>query len=134
MKLINKLIVLGSCFLFLFSDGLFDSSGRYRTYSRHIHSNDGSISGYREFDFSLERREVRIYSGIPDRYFYAFFQDLNGDGRVEKIGVKEGFFSRRRVIADRLQDYERERRRFDSADKVLDEEVRQHFLNALSRF
>lgn len=128
MQTINKIIALAGCLLFL-SSGDYFNSGKQKTYARNIYSNDGSILGYRELDFSLKRKEVRIYSGISNRDFYAFFQDLNGDGRVERIGVKEGFFSRKRIIANSLQDYERERRRFDSANKILDEERRAHFLN-----
>ncbi|MEK6892876.1 MAG: hypothetical protein AABX07_01605 [Nanoarchaeota archaeon] len=132
MRLI-KLIILSSYF-FLSSGCYFNAPDKQKTYARNIYSNDGSILGYRELDFSLKRKEVRIYSGISNRDFYAFFQDLNGDGKVERIGAKEGFFSRKRIIADSLQDYERERRRFDSANKILDEERRAHFLNTDSSF
>ena len=81
----------------------------------------GWFSGHTEYTrYADGSQDVEEY---PARgYFSTFYQDLNGDGLVDRIRKNgTGMFRRPAELLIRAQDYQTHKKEFDEADKKLRE-------------
>lgn len=92
---------------------------KHREFENHSFST--GISGHVEYTkYSDGSRDVKVYPTI-NTYESEFYQDLNGDGKVDRIRQNAfgGKMQRLNEILIRTHDYEANQERFDEADKRL---------------
>jgi len=89
------------------------------------------IMGHEEYvQYTDGSREVKLYPNIIGHRYGSseFYQDLNGDGKVERIRINgpEWKMHKLETILIRENDYETNKEKFDKADQKLQELMKQY--------
>jgi len=91
----------------------------------HTESHATGLTGHVEYTrYSDDSQDVKIYPGFGHRLFSSeLHQDLNGDGLVDRIRQDGPEWKMHRLydILVREHDYQTNEKRFDEADKQLQE-------------
>jgi hypothetical protein len=96
----------------------------YHLVSEPYGLNRGHIEYIRYADGS---QDVKIYGNFRDSKS-SFYQDLDGDGRVDRIRINSSRFKANRLsgLFIREQDYETHKEEFDKADRKLQELINKY--------
>ncbi|MBL7147926.1 MAG: hypothetical protein ISS82_03820 [Nanoarchaeota archaeon] len=95
-----------------------------KTPNRHTISNATWLIGHNEFTkYKDGSVDLKVYPGILSHRIISskLYQDLNGDGLVDRIrnNGPAWQFNRLRYILDREVDYDTHKENFDKADELL---------------
>ncbi len=105
---------------------------RYNEYCNNQHlshpgyavvSSARGICGHTEYSrYEDGSQDVKVYFGLGhDLFDSLFYQDINGDGKVDRIRRESGKIKMNRLeeLLMRTYDYQQHKKDFDEADRVL---------------
>ncbi|MDD5192037.1 MAG: hypothetical protein PHH54_01640 [Candidatus Nanoarchaeia archaeon] len=123
--IVSAAIILGAALL---GSKIYNSALNNRSINKpayHTESCATGLSGHIEYTrYPDGSQDVKIYPGISHQYADSkLYQDLNGDGIVDRIRENGSLLKANRLteILIREHDYSQNKKRFDEADKQLQE-------------